>query len=94
MEGNVGVVRIERVEEITWVKGTTTLIQYQRGVGPTSELGFTLAEPHWRETNMNVSMLVTNTMKADIGNYTCRVVTNRGFCESKVSLSLSGGSYH
>ena len=93
MERKVGVERIERVEGITWMKGTTTLIQYQGGL-TSEQLGFTLAEPHWRDTNMNVSMLVTNTMKADIGNYTCSVVTNRGYCESKVSLSLSGGSYH
>ncbi|XP_056441673.1 jupiter microtubule associated homolog 1a isoform X2 [Gadus chalcogrammus] len=83
-----GTVPIERVTEIRWSYGTTRLIIYQDGK-LTSKQGFTLAEPSWNETNMNVSMLLNKTMKADIGNYTCIVNTNRGICRNSTTLDLS-----
>ena len=89
-----GKVKIERVELIVWKKDGAALIQYKRGVDLKSKPGFTLAEPRWNETNLNVSLLVANTMMADIGRYRCMVLTNRGPCESTTSLGLSGGSSH
>ncbi|CAL8350933.1 unnamed protein product [Boreogadus saida] len=78
---------IVRVITIIWSKGRTPLIEYKGG-NFTSKQGFTLAEPSWNETNMNVSMLLNNTMKADIGNYTCIVNTNRGLCRNSTTLDL------
>ena len=90
-----GTVPIERVTKINWLgpNETTPLIKYEDG-NFISIQGFTLAEPSWNETNMNVSMLLKKTMKADIGNYTCKVNTNRGICITTTTLDLSGGSYH
>ncbi|CAL8274596.1 unnamed protein product [Gadus morhua 'NCC'] len=83
-----GTVPIERVTAISWSIGTTRLIEYQDGIF-TSKQGFTLAEPSWNETNMNVSMLLNKSMKADIGNYECTVNTNRGICSNSTTLDLS-----
>ncbi|CAL8289588.1 unnamed protein product [Arctogadus glacialis] len=77
---------------ISWstdrLEGTKELIEYKKG-NFTSKQGFTLAEPSWNETNLNVSMLLNNTMKADIGNYKCMVNTNRGICSNSTTLDLS-----
>ena len=53
---------------------------------------FTLAEPEWKKHNMNISMLVTNTTIADIGNYWCKVETDSGDDTVLISLNASGGS--
>ena len=81
-----------RIERVTWmIEGANkALIEYKRGSELKSEPRFTLPEPH--NIHLNVSMLVTDTMIADIGNYTCIVNTNRGHCSSSAILHLSGRS--
>jgi hypothetical protein len=80
-----------QINKIIWKKNgaETALIDYKRGSTLKSEPRFTLAQRY--NIHFDVSMLVTNTLMADRGNYTCIVETNRGFCESSAPrLRLSG----
>ncbi|CAL8328775.1 unnamed protein product [Lota lota] len=86
---NLSGVSDARIERVFWMKEGATLIEYKRGNAPKSEPRFTLAEPHRNEGNLNVSMLVTNTKWEDRGDYTCTVITSRGYCLSSASLELS-----
>ncbi|CAL8289582.1 unnamed protein product [Arctogadus glacialis] len=75
-----------QIKRIIWKKNEaetgieTALIDYERGSTLKSEPRFTLAERH--NIHFDVSMLVTDTLMADRGNYTCIVDTSRGFCTS------------
>ncbi|XP_069023924.1 butyrophilin subfamily 1 member A1 [Embiotoca jacksoni] len=50
--------------------------------------GYSFAEPSWNEKNMNVSLLISNTVVADAGDYTCSVSTDSGFAEKTCSLKV------
>nr|XP_046165867.1 uncharacterized protein LOC124002486 isoform X3 [Oncorhynchus gorbuscha] len=51
--------------------------------------GFKFAEPSWNKTNMNVSLLLTNTKMADKGQYECMVTTDVGIATATISLSVT-----
>ncbi|XP_030207153.1 butyrophilin subfamily 2 member A2 [Gadus morhua] len=72
-----------QINRIIWKKNgaeTALRLDYKRGSTLKSEPRFTLAQRY--NIHFDVSMLVTNTLMADRGNYTCIVETNRGFCKS------------
>ncbi|XP_045073171.1 uncharacterized protein LOC123486052 isoform X2 [Coregonus clupeaformis] len=51
--------------------------------------GFKFAEPSWNKTNMNVSLLLTNTKMADNGEYECEVETDVGPAKATPNLSVT-----
>ncbi|KAJ3614142.1 hypothetical protein NHX12_017718, partial [Muraenolepis orangiensis] len=81
-----------KITKVYWYNdqlGTETLLINYTSSGHSSQPRFTLAEPNWTGTNLNVSMLVNNTMITDIGSYTCKVVTVRGSPSASTNLSVS-----
>ncbi|XP_068448284.1 CD276 antigen isoform X2 [Clinocottus analis] len=61
---------------VSWKKGSRTLLLFRNGAIQLQEPGFLFAQASWNASNMNVSLLITNTAVAHQGRYKCDVMTN------------------
>ncbi|XP_042159320.1 uncharacterized protein LOC112222318 isoform X2 [Oncorhynchus tshawytscha] len=79
---------------VTWkrmgaaAKADANLLEYHKEKRELTP-GFKFAEPSWNKTNMNVSLLLTNTKMADKGEYECMVTTDVGIATATISLSVT-----
>ncbi|XP_019905488.2 uncharacterized protein LOC105012267 [Esox lucius] len=71
---------------VNWKKMGTDLLNFHNGTMDVSP-GFQFAVPGWNKSS-NVSLLLTNTKMEDMGEYECKVLTDRGQNENTVSLSV------
>ncbi|KAJ3614141.1 hypothetical protein NHX12_017717 [Muraenolepis orangiensis] len=81
-----------KITKVYWYNdqlGPETLLINYASSDHSSQPRFTLAEPNWTGTNLNVSMLVNNTMITDIGSYTCTVLTVSSRASASTNLSVS-----
>ncbi|XP_044201756.1 butyrophilin subfamily 1 member A1-like [Thunnus albacares] len=51
--------------------------------------GYRFAESSWNDRNMNISLLITNTMMVNSGDYTCLVMTDCGDDITETSLRVT-----
>uniref|UniRef100_A0A3B4GFD6 Uncharacterized LOC102215945 n=1 Tax=Pundamilia nyererei TaxID=303518 RepID=A0A3B4GFD6_9CICH len=72
------------IRMVAWKKLTSPedegdlVLGFNRGKLDQPKRGYRFAEPSWKEKNMNVSLLITNTTVADEGDYKCIVITDSG----------------
>ncbi|KAM7418902.1 hypothetical protein PAMA_016158 [Pampus argenteus] len=79
-----------QIQVVVWEKigAKDKLLIYHKGT--TEALpGYNFAEPSWNGRNMNISLLITNTMVKDIGDYTCMVITDSGDGTESTSLKVT-----
>lgn len=76
---------------VIWKKGDKTVLLLHNGK-TTPEPGYSFAEPSWNESNMNVSLLITNTAVDHEGDYKCEVITDSGDDSSETTLRVTGES--
>ncbi|XP_034150396.1 uncharacterized protein zgc:174863 isoform X2 [Esox lucius] len=72
---------------VNWKKMGKDLLNYYKGTTDVSP-GFQFAVPGWNKSS-NVSLLLTNTKMADMGEYECEVLTDRGHDKCTVSLNVT-----
>ncbi|XP_040892579.1 CD276 antigen homolog isoform X2 [Toxotes jaculatrix] len=79
-----------QIRVVTWKKegDENPLLLFHKGQ-TTPLSGYKFAEPSWDNKNMNVSLLVTNTVVKSAGIYTCMVATNSGDDESNIRLKVT-----
>ncbi|XP_044201758.1 butyrophilin subfamily 1 member A1-like [Thunnus albacares] len=65
-----------------------TLLVFHRGE-TTLQPGYRFAESSWNDRNMNISLLITNTMMVNNGDYKCLVMTDSGDEETETSLRVT-----
>ncbi|KAM9857118.1 butyrophilin subfamily 1 member A1 [Aulostomus maculatus] len=82
-------VQAPEIRIAVWKKGSTKLLLFQDGKFTDHEPRHSFAEPRWNQTNMNVSLLITNTAVADGGNYSCFVITTSGESSSSGNLAVT-----
>ncbi|XP_075946367.1 CD276 antigen isoform X2 [Anarhichas minor] len=77
------------ISVVTWKKASRPLLVFNKGEFPTQEQGYSFAEPSWTNTNMNVSLLITNTAVEHDGLYECMVWTDTGNGKNNTSLKVT-----
>ncbi|XP_060939599.1 CD276 antigen homolog [Limanda limanda] len=78
------------IEMVSWKKEGVEkplLVFYEGGTPLRKDYMF--AEPSWNSKNMNVSLLITNTMVEHAGVYICRVGTNYGYYQRTTNLTVT-----
>lgn len=76
------------IEIVTWKRnGVTVLSFFDKNVKP-RDPSYTFAKSTWNDSNMNVSLLITNTVLSHDGEYHCDVVTDSGLAKTKVQLTV------
>eukprot|EP00064_Thunnus_orientalis_P015984 superscaffoldBa00003078_g16047 len=65
-----------------------TLLVFHKGE-TTLQPGYRFAESSWNDRNMNISLLITNTMMVNNGDYKCLVMTDSGDEETETSLRVT-----
>ncbi|XP_056136248.1 CD276 antigen homolog [Lampris incognitus] len=75
---------------VTWKKDKDEhpLLLYKKGK-TNCEQRYQFAEPEWNNKTMSVSLLVTNTMLEDTGQYRCMVITDSGDASASTELSVA-----
>ncbi|KAM7394079.1 hypothetical protein PAMP_020901 [Pampus punctatissimus] len=83
-------VKDPKIQVVTWEKkgSERTLLTYYN---KTTEAlpGYSFAEPSWNDRNMNISLLITNTVPNDNGDYICMVITDSGIATQFTSLNVT-----
>ncbi|XP_045904060.1 selection and upkeep of intraepithelial T-cells protein 7 isoform X1 [Micropterus dolomieu] len=77
-----------KVRVVIWKKGDKTVLLLHNGK-TMPEPGYSFAEPSWNESNMNVSLLITNTAVDHEGDYKCEVITDSGDDSSETTLRVT-----
>ncbi|XP_060940925.1 uncharacterized protein LOC133018544 [Limanda limanda] len=78
------------IEMVFWKKeGVEKPLLIFYGGKTTLQTDYMFAEPSWNSKNMNVSLLITNTMVAHAGVYVCTVVTNNGDYKMTTNLTVT-----
>ncbi|XP_070710978.1 V-set domain-containing T-cell activation inhibitor 1 [Pempheris klunzingeri] len=79
-----------KIRVVTWKKegDERALLLFNRGKAK-FQPGYSFAEPHWNDRNMNVSLLITNTATVDEGAYKCMVMTDSGDASIYISLKVT-----
>lgn len=77
-----------KVEAFTWKLNKTPVLNFLDGRDDPKDPRFQLAKSPWEKSNMNVSLLITNTNLSHTGVYHCTVVTSRGDDETEVHLTV------
>lgn len=58
--------------------------------GETNKMdGYSLATPHWDDTNKNVSLLISKATAKHAGHYECEVETSAGTANNEISISFT-----
>ncbi|XP_067436899.1 butyrophilin subfamily 1 member A1-like [Thunnus thynnus] len=72
-------VKEPKITVVTWKKkgSEDALLVFHKGK-TTLRPGYKFAESSWNDRNMNISLLITNTMMVNSGDYTCLVFTDSG----------------
>lgn len=77
------------IEYITWTKNNAAVLTYGDGKFHSDDPNFQLAKSStWTSSNMNVSLLIANTILSHTGEYLCQVVTDRGDGKSSIHLTV------
>ncbi|XP_044201684.1 uncharacterized protein zgc:174863 [Thunnus albacares] len=83
-------VKEPKILAVAWKKkgSEDALLVFHKG-NTTGQPGYRFAESSWNDRNMNVSLLITNTMMVDRGDYTCSVFTDSGDDITETSLRVT-----
>lgn len=86
------VVKDLEIRHVSWRKADVEEpLLFFYGGEITSQPGYSFAEPHWNDKNLNVSLLITNTNVQHEGAYTCEVMTDSGGGEIEtINLKVTG----
>ncbi|XP_068583233.1 CD276 antigen isoform X2 [Cebidichthys violaceus] len=76
------------IRVVTWKKASSVLLVFNKG-NLTKRQGYSFAEPSWNLSNMNVSLLITNTAVEHDGLYECMVITDSGDHTESLSLKVT-----
>lgn len=77
------------IDVVTWKKGDKEhRLVFNKG-NMDLQPGYSFAEQSGNELNMNVSLLITHTTLLDEGDYTCEVLTDRGYSTATTSLKVT-----
>nr|XP_020466681.1 V-set domain-containing T-cell activation inhibitor 1-like isoform X1 [Monopterus albus] len=79
-----------QIRVVSWKKegDEKFLFLFQEGK-TTRQPRYEFAEPSWNDKNMNVSLLITNTLLSDSGAYFCHVMTDRGYDDGDLYLEVT-----
>ncbi|KAI3352367.1 hypothetical protein L3Q82_005333 [Scortum barcoo] len=79
-----------KIVVVTWKKDgiKDPLLVYNKGEN-NRQPRYSFAEPSWNDSNMNVSLLISNTVVGDEGSYTCTVMTDSGYGTTQTELKVT-----
>uniref|UniRef100_A0A3B4BDV4 Ig-like domain-containing protein n=1 Tax=Periophthalmus magnuspinnatus TaxID=409849 RepID=A0A3B4BDV4_9GOBI len=79
-----------QIEKVTWKLNGAPVLEFFRGKQKLQTPGFQFASGPFTASNMNVSLLITNTNLSHVGEYQCDVVTDIGDDKKEVHLDVRG----
>uniref|UniRef100_A0A3B3Z991 Ig-like domain-containing protein n=1 Tax=Periophthalmus magnuspinnatus TaxID=409849 RepID=A0A3B3Z991_9GOBI len=77
-----------QIEKVTWKLNGAPVLEFFRGKQKLQTPGFQFASGPFTASNMNVSLLITNTNLSHVGEYQCDVVTDIGDDKKEVHLEV------
>ncbi|XP_072319981.1 advanced glycosylation end product-specific receptor [Eucyclogobius newberryi] len=77
-----------KIVVVSWKLNKTTVLQFHDGEFKIKKPGFQFAVNSWDSSNLNVSLLITNTDLTHAGKYMCNVVANVGAGATNMLLTV------